>query len=79
MQSLYEREKKLRKKLEIEMAKRTEFTRALVHELRTPLTPVMASSELMVDLLKYPAPESAGRPDYYNSNSFSCATSACLP
>ena len=52
MQSLYEREKKLRKKLEIEMAKRTEFTRALVHELRTPLTPVMASSELMVDLLK---------------------------
>jgi len=52
MQSLYEREKALRQELEVEMAKRTEFTRALVHELRTPLTPVMASSEIMVDLLE---------------------------
>jgi len=49
---LYEREKALRQELELEMRKRVEFTRALVHELKTPLTPVIASSELMVDLLK---------------------------
>jgi PAS domain S-box-containing protein len=47
----YERERRLRKKLEIEVNKRIEFTRALVHELKTPLTPILFSSELLVDEL----------------------------
>jgi PAS domain S-box-containing protein len=47
----YEREKRLRKKLEAEVNKRIEFTRALVHELKTPLTPILFSSELLVDEL----------------------------
>lgn len=48
----YEREKRLRRKLESEVSKRIEFTRALVHELKTPLTPILFSSELLVDELK---------------------------
>jgi signal transduction histidine kinase len=41
---LYTRnEHELRQKLENEINKRIEFTRALVHELRTPLTPVINS------------------------------------
>lgn len=47
LQKLYEQETKLRRELESEIAKRVEFTRALVHELKTPLTAVMASSELL--------------------------------
>ena len=47
LQKLYEQEIKLRRELESEIAKRVEFTRALVHELKTPLTAVMASSELL--------------------------------
>ncbi len=48
----YEREKRLRRKLEKEVNKRIEFTRALVHELKTPLTSILFSSELLVDELR---------------------------
>ncbi|MBE0481242.1 MAG: PAS domain S-box protein [Dehalococcoidia bacterium] len=51
LRRLYESEKNLRKKLENEVNKRIEFTRALVHELKTPLTPILFSSELLVDEL----------------------------
>lgn len=47
LQGLYEQERKLRRELEEEADRRTQFTRALVHELKTPLTPVLASSELL--------------------------------
>lgn len=49
LRKLYENEKSLRKKLEDEVNKRIEFTRALVHELKTPLTPILFSSELLAD------------------------------
>jgi PAS domain S-box-containing protein len=52
LQHLYQSEKELREALEVEISKRTEFTRALVHELKTPLTPVLASSELLMEELK---------------------------
>ena len=52
MQRLYQHEQALRLSLEEEIAKRTEFTRALVHELRTPLTPILASSDLLAQELK---------------------------
>jgi len=49
IQSLYEREKKLRKKLQSEMQSRVYFTRQLVHELKTPLTSLMATSQLLLE------------------------------
>ncbi|MFQ5759189.1 MAG: ATP-binding protein [Candidatus Bathyarchaeia archaeon] len=52
LQELYQNEKVLRQKLEEEINKRIEFTRALVHELKTPITPVLASSELLLQKLK---------------------------
>ena len=52
LQELYQSEKELRRKLEEEINKRIEFTRALVHELKTPITPVLASSELLLQKLK---------------------------
>jgi two-component system, OmpR family, aerobic respiration control sensor histidine kinase ArcB len=52
LRRLYENEKKLRKKLEDEVNKRIEFTRALVHELKTPLTSILFSTELLADELK---------------------------
>ncbi len=51
LQALYQQEKELRQKIETEMKKRIEFTRALAHELKTPLTSVMASSDLLVSEL----------------------------
>jgi len=48
MQELYEQEKRLRRKLESEIKRRIEFTRALAHELKTPLTAVLASSSALV-------------------------------
>jgi PAS domain S-box-containing protein len=41
-----------RKKLEEQMARRIEFTRALVHELKTPLTPLLGASEMLVNGIK---------------------------
>ena len=51
LRRLYQHEKDLRQKLEEEISKRVEFTRALVHELKTPITPVLASSELLIEEL----------------------------
>lgn len=52
LRELYQEERKLRQKVETEMARRVDFTRILVHELKTPLTPVLASSELLVTQLQ---------------------------
>jgi len=52
VRSLYEREKKLRRKLQAEMQGRVYFTRQLVHELKTPLTSLMATSQLMMEETK---------------------------
>ncbi len=49
IQELYHKETELRQKLEAEIDKRIEFTRALVHELKTPLTPMVAASELLME------------------------------
>jgi PAS domain S-box-containing protein len=49
LQAQYEQEKALRQRLEEEIQKRIEFTRALVHELKTPITPVLAAVELLLD------------------------------
>lgn len=49
LQSLYEEEKKLRKRLQTEMQRRVDFTRNLIHELKTPLTSLVATSQLLVD------------------------------
>ncbi|MFC1907603.1 ATP-binding protein, partial [Chloroflexota bacterium] len=48
----YQHEKDLRKEIETEIAKRVEFTRALVHELKTPMTPIKVSSELLLEETK---------------------------
>lgn len=52
LQGLYEKERQLRQKLETEITKRVDFTRALVHEIKTPLTPVLASSDLLLQNTK---------------------------
>jgi len=52
LQELYDQEKALREKLESEMRRRIEFTRALAHELKTPLTSVLASSDLLVSEIR---------------------------
>jgi signal transduction histidine kinase len=46
---LYQREKKLRQKLQAEMRVRVDFTRKLIHELKTPLTALIATSQLLHD------------------------------
>ena len=51
LEEAYEKERRLRQELEIEVQRRVEFTRALVHELKTPLTPIMSSSVLLVSSL----------------------------
>ncbi len=45
-------ETETRKRLEEELDRRIQFTRALVHELKTPLTPVLVSSELLLEEIK---------------------------
>jgi PAS domain S-box-containing protein len=52
LEEAYEKERRLREELQIEVQRRVEFTRALVHELKTPLTPIMSSSDLLVSGLK---------------------------
>lgn len=46
---LYQREKELRQRLQMEMQGRVDFTRKMIHELKTPLTSLMATSQLLVD------------------------------
>ncbi len=52
LQTLYKRERELRKKLQSEMQVRVDFTRKLIHELKTPLTSLMATSQLLHDEIK---------------------------
>jgi signal transduction histidine kinase len=49
LQQLYEQEKQLRERLQVEMQGRVDFTRNLIHELKTPLTSLLATSQLLVE------------------------------
>ena len=51
LRELYEQERESRQRVEAEMKRRVEFTRALAHELKTPLTSVLASSDLLASEL----------------------------
>lgn len=46
--------KTIHKELEGEIQKRGQYTRALVHELRSPLTSIIASSDMLEDVVKQP-------------------------
>ena len=52
VQTLYEREKELRERVQREMQGRVDFTRKMIHELKTPLTSLMATSQLLLDETK---------------------------
>jgi len=52
LESLYRQERELRNSLELEIQKRSQYTRAVVHELRTPLTSIIASGELLESQVK---------------------------
>jgi signal transduction histidine kinase len=49
LQRLYARERRLRKRLQVEMQGRVDFTRQLMHELKTPLTSLLATSQLLTE------------------------------
>ncbi len=49
---LYVRERRLRKRLEMEMQNRVDLTRHLMHELKTPLTSLLATSQLLSEETK---------------------------
>jgi signal transduction histidine kinase len=49
LHQMYEQEKKLRERLQVEMQGRVDFTRNLIHELKTPLTSLLATSQLLVE------------------------------
>jgi PAS domain S-box-containing protein len=50
--NLYDEETRLRRQLEEEAKLRLRFIDILAHELRSPMTPIIASSELLQELLK---------------------------
>lgn len=52
VQKHQEEEVRLRRDLEMEIKKRSEYTRELVHELKTPITPILASAELLLEGMK---------------------------
>jgi signal transduction histidine kinase len=52
LQSLYNKEKELRKDLEQEISNRVDYTRKLIHELKTPLTSLLATSQLLHEEIK---------------------------
>jgi signal transduction histidine kinase len=54
LETTYNEEHRLRGRLEDEINKRSQYSRAVVHELRTPLTSIMASSELLEEEIKEP-------------------------
>lgn len=56
LEELVKKEQGLRNNLEEEAQKRNQYSRAIVHELRTPLTAIMASSELLGELVKEKIP-----------------------
>ena len=47
LETLYNKEYKLRHDLQQEMEKRDNYVRAIIHELKTPLTAILASGELL--------------------------------
>jgi len=47
LESLYDKEYKLRNDLQQEIEKRNSYIKAIVHELKTPLTAILASGELL--------------------------------
>ncbi len=49
LESLYQEEKKLRERVQVEMQGRIDFTRNLIHELKTPLTSLVATSQLLFE------------------------------
>lgn len=49
---LLQEERILRQKLQDELTNRSEYTKALVHELKTPLTAIIATSDILTDLVK---------------------------
>jgi PAS domain S-box-containing protein len=51
-EELYRNERRLRQKLEKEIAQRGNFFKMLVHELKTPLTATLFSSEILCDKLE---------------------------
>jgi len=51
LETLYEKEHRLSISLEKEIARRSQYTRALVHELGPPLTSIIASTEMLEDLV----------------------------
>jgi PAS domain S-box-containing protein len=52
LRDLYAEEKEVRQRIETDMKRRVEFTRAVAHELKTPLTPIMASIDTLTSELK---------------------------
>lgn len=46
----YENEKKLRRRVQMEMKSRLEFTRIVVHDLKTPLTSIISSSGVLSNI-----------------------------
>ncbi len=49
LESLYQRERETRERLQAEIKIRVDFTRKLIHELKTPLTSLIATSQLLRD------------------------------
>ena len=52
LKELYQKEKELTEKLQVEMQSKIDFTRRLIHELKTPLTPLLATSQIIRDETK---------------------------
>ena len=52
LKELYEKEKELGERLQIEIQSKIDFTRRLIHELKTPLTSLVATSQLLCDEMR---------------------------
>lgn len=52
LEQLYEREQRIREKLQNQIQQRIDFTRALVHELKTPLTALQTANEILSEHAK---------------------------
>jgi len=53
LKKAYTSEKKIRKKLELEVRQKSEYINFIVHELKTPLTPLLAASDELLSNYKY--------------------------
>jgi len=49
LKAIYQKERELHSKLQLEMGRRVDITRKLIHELKTPLTSLLASSQILCD------------------------------